>query len=73
MMEVISWLYTENILEVLVKARAETLPQHQTTHHAIDLEPVYKSPYGLIYHVSEFELKMLMAYIKPKLANRFTQ
>jgi len=60
-------------VEVFSKDKAETLPPHWSTDHAIDLEPGYYLPDGRIYHLSEFELRPLKAYIKAHLANRFIQ
>jgi hypothetical protein len=62
-----------NFVEVFSKTKAETLPPHRPVDHAIDLEPGYKLPYGRIYNLSEFELKMLKAYIETNLANGFIQ
>ena len=60
-------------MEVFSKTKAETLPPHRSTDHAIDLEPGYNLPYGRIYNLSEFELRTLKAYIEANLANRFIQ
>jgi len=60
-------------VEVFSKTQAETLPPHRSTDHAIDLEPGYNLPYGRIYNLSEFELRMLTAYIEANLANGFIQ
>ena len=54
-----------------MKEKAETLPPHRSTDHAIDLEPGYNLPYGRIYNLSEFELRTLKAYIEANLANGF--
>jgi len=62
-----------NFVEVFSKAKAETLPPHRSTEHAIDLEPGYNLPYGQIYNLSEFELRTLKAYIEANLANGFIQ
>jgi hypothetical protein len=61
------------LVEVFSKDKAETLPPHRSTDPAIDLEPGYNLRYGWIYNLSEFELRMLKAYIKAKLANAFIQ
>jgi hypothetical protein len=58
-------------VEVFSKDKAETLPPHQSTDHATDLEPGYNLPYGRIYKLSEFELRTLQAYIEANLANKF--
>jgi hypothetical protein len=58
-----------DFVEVFSKSKAETLPPHRSTDHAIDLEPGYNLPYGRIYNPSEFELRMLKAYIEANLAN----
>jgi len=63
----------QNCVEVFSKVTAETLPRHRPSDHAIDLEPGYKLPYGLIYNLSEFELKMLKAYIETNRASGFIQ
>jgi hypothetical protein len=65
--------YIWRFVEVFSKAKAETLPQHRSTDHAIDLEPGYNLPYGQIYNLSEFELRTLKAYISANLANGFVQ
>jgi len=44
----------QHFVEVLSKVKAETLPPHRPTDHAIDLEPGYKLRYGRIYNLSEF-------------------
>jgi len=48
-------------VEAFSKDEAETLPPHQSTDHAIGLEPGYNLPYGRIYNLSEFELRTLKA------------
>jgi hypothetical protein len=65
-------VYSE-FVEFFSKAKAETLAPHRSIDHAIDLEPGFKLPYGRIYNLSEFELRMLKAYIETKLANGFIQ
>jgi len=60
-------------VEVFSKDKVETLPPHRSTDHAIDLEPGYNLPYGRIYNLSEFELRMLKAYIEANLAKGFIQ
>jgi hypothetical protein len=57
--------------EVFSKEKAEKLPPHRSTDHAIDLEPGYNLPYGRIYNLSEFVLRTLKAYIEANLANGF--
>jgi hypothetical protein len=63
----------QEFVEVFNKKTAETLPPHRPIDHVIDLEPDYKLPYRRIYNLSEFELRMLKAYIETNLANGFTQ
>jgi len=63
----------QDFVEVFSKVKAETLPPHRPTDHPIDLEPGYKLPYGWIYNLSEFELKMLKANIETNLASGFIQ
>jgi len=60
-------------VEVFSKEKAETLPPHWSTDHAIDLEPGYNLPYEPIYNLSEFELRTLKAYIEANLGNGFIQ
>ena len=60
-------------MEVFSKDKAETLLPHRSTDHAIDLQPAYNLPYGRIYNLSEFELRMLKAYIEANQANGFMQ
>jgi len=62
-----------DFVEVFSKPKAETLPPHWSTDHAIDLEPGYNLPYGRIYNLSEFELRTLKDYIKANPANGFIQ
>jgi len=63
----------KDFVEVFSKAKAETLPPHLSTDHAIDLEPGYNLPYGRIYNLSEFELRTLKAVIEANLANGLIQ
>ena len=63
----------QDFVEVFSKVKAETLPPHRPTDHAIDLEPGHKLPYGRIYNLSEFELETLKAYIETNLASGFIQ
>jgi hypothetical protein len=60
-------------VEVFSNEKAETLPPHRSTDHAIDLEPRYNLTYGRIYNISESELRTLKAYIEANLANGFIQ
>jgi hypothetical protein len=70
-----SWIPSTNrqFLDTFSKKKAETLPPHRSTDHAIDLETDTKLPYGRIYSLSETELKTLKAYIGTNLANGFIQ
>jgi hypothetical protein len=43
-----------DFMEICSKVKAETLPPHRPTDHALDLEPSYKLPYRRIYNLSEF-------------------
>jgi len=63
----------QEFVEVFSKKKAETLPPHRQIDHTIDLEPDYKLPYGRIYNLWDFELKMLKAYIETNLANGLIQ
>jgi hypothetical protein len=65
-------IYGESV-EVFSKHKAETHPPHWSPDHAIDLEPSYNLPYGRIYNLSEFELRMVKAFIEANLTNRFIQ
>jgi len=56
-------------MEVFSKAKVKTLPPHQSTDHAIDLEPGYNLPYGRIDNQPEFELRMITVYIEANLDN----
>jgi len=62
----------QDFVEVFSKVKAETLPPHRPTDHAIDLESAYKLPHTRIYNLAEFELKTLKAYIETNLARSFT-
>jgi hypothetical protein len=70
-----SWIPStyRDFLDIFSKKKAETLPPHRPTDHAIDLEPGTKLPYGRIYSLSEVELKALKAYIETNLASGFIQ
>jgi hypothetical protein len=63
----------QDFVKVFSKVRAETLPPHRPTDHAIDLEPGYKVPSGWVYNLSEFKLKTFKAYIETNLASGFIQ
>ena len=43
------------------------LPEHSKYDHAINLMPGTTAPFGLIYPLSEGELKALREYLKPNL------
>jgi hypothetical protein len=60
-------------VEIFSNDKAETLPPHRSTDHAIDLEPGYHLPYGRIYNLSECESWMFKAYIDANQSNRFIQ
>jgi hypothetical protein len=62
-----------DFVEVLSKTKVETLPPHRSADHAISLEPGNNLPYGRIYNLLEFKLRMLKADIKANLANGFIQ
>jgi len=50
-----------DFVEGFSKSKAETLPPHRSTDHAIDLVTGSNLPYGRIYNLSEFELRTLKA------------
>jgi hypothetical protein len=60
-----SWIPStyRDFRDIFSKKKAETLPPHRPTDHAIDLEPGTKLPYGRIYSLSEVELKALKVKI----------
>jgi hypothetical protein len=60
-------------VEVFSKQKADTLPPHRSTDHAIDLEPGYNLPNGRIYNLSEFGFSTFTAYIEANIANGFIQ
>jgi hypothetical protein len=62
-----------DFLQVFSKTKAEILPPHRSTDHAMDLEPGNNLPYGRIYNLSEFKLRTLKAFIEANLANGFIQ
>jgi hypothetical protein len=70
-----SWIPSTHreFIDIFSKKKAETLPPHRSTDHAIDLETGTKLPYGRIYSLSETQLKTLQAYIETNLANGFIQ
>jgi hypothetical protein len=49
----------QEFVEVWSTKQADTHPPHRHIQNPIELEPDYKLPYGLMYNLSEFELKML--------------
>jgi hypothetical protein len=65
-------IYRE-FVEVFSKDKVETLPAHRSIDHAIALEPSYYLPYGRIYNLSEFKLRMLNAYNEAHLPIGFIQ
>jgi hypothetical protein len=68
-----SWIPStyRDFLDIFSKKKAETLPPHRPTDHAIDLEPGTKLPYGRIYSLSEVELKALKSLHRDKPSKRF--
>jgi hypothetical protein len=70
-----SWILSayRDFLDIFSKKKAEPLPPHRPTDHAIDLEPGTELPYGRIYSLSDVELKALKAYIEMNLAIGFIQ
>jgi len=48
-------------------------PLHQSTNYAIDLDPGNNLPYVRVFNLLEFNVRMLKAYIKANLANRFIE
>jgi len=58
-------------VEVSNKTKAETVPPHWSTDHAIDLVPNYNLLYRQIYNLSESESRTLNAYIEANRANGF--
>jgi len=69
MMEDISPPHTENLGTFSAKISWRNSGAHQSTDHAIDLEPSYNLPYGWIYNLSEFQLQTLKADIDANQAN----
>jgi len=63
----------QELVEVISREKAETLPPRRPIDPAIDLEPNYKPPYGRIYNLSEFKLKTLKAYVETNLAKGFLE
>jgi hypothetical protein len=63
----------QEFLKVFSKKMAETLSLHRQMDHAIDWEPDYKLPSGLIYNLSDVELMTLRAYTETTLGNGFIQ
>ena len=53
------------------ESKANELPEHGPSDHAIDLIDGAEPPHGPIYSLSEDELKVLKAYIDKNLANGF--
>jgi len=63
----------QDFVEVFSKVKAEILPPHRPTDHAINREPGYTLPSRRIYNLSGFELKTLKAYIETNLGSGFIQ
>jgi hypothetical protein len=60
-------------VDIFSKDRAETLAPHRPIDHAIVMELGFHIPYGLIYNLSEVDLKSLKTYIEIDQANAFIQ
>jgi len=63
----------QDFLVVFSKVNAKTHKLHRMTNNPIDQEPGYKLPYGGIFNLSEFKLKMLKAYIEIDVVRCFIQ
>ncbi len=60
-----------DLANVFSSSNANFLPPHQDENQAIDLEPGKTPPFGLLYNLSEYQLKTLREYINKYLANWF--
>ncbi len=61
----------KNLANVFLLSNANFLPPHRDKNYAIELEPEKTPPFGLLYNLSEYQLKTLCEYIDKNLANRF--
>ncbi len=62
-----------DLADVFSPSNANSLPTHRDEDHAIELEPEKTPPFGPLYNLSEYQLKMLHEYINENLANGFIQ
>ena len=60
-----------DFIDVFSEEEAHALPPHWMYDHVIQLEPDTKAPWGLLYNMSELELKVLHDYIDDMLQKGF--
>src|SRR6202030_1829232 len=60
-----------DFIDIFSEEEACALPPHQMYDHVIQLEPDTKAPWGLLYNMSELELKVLHDYIDDMLQKGF--
>ncbi len=60
-----------DLVDVFSPSNANFLPPHRDEDHAIDLKPEKTPPFGLIYNLSEYQLKTLRESLDENLANGF--
>ncbi len=61
----------KDLANVFLLSNANSLPPHRDEDHAIELEPEKTPPFGLLYNLSEYQLKTLREYIDKNLTNGF--
>jgi hypothetical protein len=60
-------------VDIFSTSKAEKLAPHRPIDHAMNLEPGFNVPFGLIYKSSEVELRTPKPYIEMNLSNSFIQ
>ncbi len=60
-----------DLTNAFLLSNANSLPPHWDKDDAIELEPGKTTPFGLLYNLSEYQLKTLREYIDKNLANVF--
>ncbi len=60
-----------DLVDVFSPSNANVLTPHRDEDHAIELEPGKTPPFGLLYNLSDYQLKTLCEYIDENFANGF--
>ncbi len=60
-----------DLAKIFSASNANSLPPHRDEDHAIELKPEKTPPFGLLYNLSQYQLKTLREYIEKNLGNGF--